>query len=59
MDNYLAEKMIDPYYFIDRDLQLGFNINLDSHNFSHANSTLTITPKFPEYVIGFRYIKKS
>ena len=50
--------MINPYYFIDENLKIGFKINLDSHNFSHANSILSITPKFPEFGIEFRYINK-
>ena len=50
--------MINPYYFIDRDLQIRFNIILDIHNISQAISILTITPSFPEYGIEFSYIKK-
>ena len=57
-DKELAKMMINPYYFIDENLKNGFKINLESHNFSHANSILTITPKFPEYGIEFRYINK-
>ena len=48
--------MINPYYFIDKNLKIGFKINLESHNFSHANSILSITPNFPEFGIEFRYI---
>ena len=47
-----------PYYFIDGNLRNGFKIILESHNFSHANPILTITPKFPEFGIEFRYINK-
>ena len=36
----------------------GFKINLESHNISHANSILTITPNVPEFGIEFRYINK-
>ena len=57
-DKELAKIMINPYYFIDKNLKIGFKINLESHNFSHANSILTITPKFPEFGIEFRYINK-
>ena len=57
-DEELAKLMINPYYFIDKNLKIGFKINLESHNFSHANSILTILPKFPEYGIEFRYINK-
>ena len=57
-DKELAKIMIKPYYFIDKNLKIGFKINLESHNFSHANSILTILPRFPEYGIQFRYINK-
>ena len=57
-DKELAKMMINPYYFIDENLKNGFKINLESHNFSHANSILTITPKFPDFGIESRYIKK-
>ena len=57
-DKELAKMMINPYYFIDENLKNGFKINLESHNISHANSIMTITPKFPEFVIEFRYINK-
>ena len=39
-------------------MKIRFKINLESHNFSHANSILTIIPKFPEFGIEFRYINK-
>ena len=57
-DKELAKMMINPYYFIDENLKIGFKINLESHNISHANSILTITPNFPEFGIKFRYINK-
>ena len=57
-DKELAKMMINPYYFIDENLKIGFKINLESHNFSHANSILTITPNFSEFGIEFRYINK-
>ena len=57
-DKELAKMMINPYYFIDENLKNGFKINLESHNFSHANSILTVTCKFPEFGIEFRYINK-
>ena len=58
-DKELAKIMINPYYFIDENLKIGFKNNLESHNFSHANSILTITPNFPEFGIEFRYINKT
>ena len=50
--------MINPYYFIDENLKNGFKINLESHNISHANSILIITPKFPESGFDYRYNNK-
>ena len=43
-----AKKLMKPYYFTDRALQVGFVINLDSHNTNHAISELTIKPNFQE-----------
>ena len=50
--------MINPYFFIDENLKNGLKINLEKHNINHANSILTITPKFPEFGIEYRYINK-
>ena len=50
--------MINPYYFIDNNLKNGFKINLESHNISLANSIFTITSKFPEFGVEYRYIKE-
>ena len=57
-DRELGKIMITPYYFIDKNLKIGVKIILESHNFSHANSILSISPKSPEYGIEFRYINK-
>ena len=57
-DKELAKHMINPYYSTDKNLKIGFKINLESHNIYHANSILTITPNFPEFGIEFRYTKK-
>ena len=57
-DKELAKMMINPYYLIDENLKIGFKINLERHNISHANSTLTILPRFPEFGVKFRYINK-
>ena len=54
----LAKKMINPYYFTDRNLKVGFKINSDSHHINHANSKLTIIPNHPEFGIEFRYINR-
>ena len=50
--------MLNPNYFTDRALRVGFNINLDSHQNIHANSKITITPIFPKFGIEVRYINK-
>ena len=50
--------MINPYYFIDENLKIGFKINLESHIINHANSILTITPNFPEFGVEIRYINE-
>ena len=50
--------MLNPYYFIGRNLKVGFRINLDSHHINHSNSELTITSKYPEFGIEVRYINK-
>ena len=57
-DKELAKILINPYYFIDKNLKSGFKINLESHNFSHAISILSITPIFQAFGIEFRYINK-
>ena len=54
----LAKKMINPFYFTKRALQVGFNLTLESHHFNHANFELTIKPNYPEFGIEVRYIKK-
>ena len=59
LNKELAKKMIYPYFFTDRNLKVGFKINLDSHNINHANSKLTITPNYPEFGIEIRYINKT
>ena len=57
-DKELAKMMINPYFLLDENLKNGFKINLESHNIGHANSILTITPKFPDFGIEYRYINK-
>ena len=50
--------MINPYYFFDENLKVGFKINLDSHTLHHTNSKITIIPNHPEFGIEVRYIIK-
>ena len=58
LDKEIAKKMINPYYFIDGNLRIGFKINLESHNVNHANSLLNIEPSFSDIGIETRYINK-
>ena len=50
--------MINPYYFTNRNLKIGFNITLKSHHINHANSNLIVKPNYPEFGIEVRYIYK-
>ena len=54
----LAKKMLNPYYFTDKILEVGFKISLDSHHIKHAYSKLTILPNYPEFGFETIYIKK-
>ena len=58
LNKELARRMINPYYFTDRNLKVGFKINLDSHHINHDNSKLIIIPNHPEFGIEVRYIDK-
>ena len=58
LNKELAKKMPNPFFFTDRNLQVGFKIDLDSHYNNHANSKLTIIPNFPEFGIETRYTNK-
>ena len=42
LNKELAKKMINPYYFSDRNLKVAYKINLDSHHNNHLKSKLTI-----------------
>ena len=57
-DKELAKEMINPYYFIDENLKIGFKINLESHKVNHVNSLLNMIPKFPDSGIQTRYINE-
>ena len=58
LDKEIAKKMINPYYFKDENLKIGFKSNIESHNINHANSLLNIEPKFQDIGIETRYINK-
>ena len=47
LNKELAKKAINPYYFTDRNLRVGFKNNLESHHINHANSKTTVTPNYP------------
>ena len=58
LNEELARKMINPYYFTDRSLKNGFKINLDSLLINLANSKFNVIPNYPEFGIEVRYINK-
>ena len=58
LNEELLETMNKPQYFTDTALQIGFNINLDSHYINHATFKLTIEPKPNEFGFEFGYTKK-
>ena len=58
LNKELAKKMINPYCFSDRNLQVAYKINLDSHHINHLNSKLTISSNFENTGIEFRFINK-
>ena len=53
-----TEKMLNPYYFTDRNLKVGVKIILDNHHTNHANSKLTIIPNCPDFGVEVRYINR-
>ena len=50
--------MIDPYYFTDRALRVGFEITLESRLNIHTNSKLNIKVNYPEFGVEVCYISK-
>ena len=58
LNKELAEKMINPCYFTDRKMEVGFEIKLDTHHINHANSKLFFTANYPEFGVEVRYINK-
>ena len=49
LDEELARKMINPYYFTDKKLQVGYIFTLESHHINQANSKLIIKLNYPEF----------
>ena len=58
LNKELAKKMINPYYFSDRNLIVAYKINLVSHYINHLNSKITITSNFEITGIEFRFINE-
>ena len=58
LNKELAKKMINPYYFTDRNFQVGVENDLYSHHINHNNSKSTVIPNYPEYGIEVHYINK-
>ena len=58
LNEELAKKVLNPYYFTDRNLKVGSKMNLDSHHINHGISKINITPNYPEFGIEVRYINK-
>ena len=58
LNKELAKKMINPYYFSDRNLIVAYKINLDSHHINNLNSKLTITSNFENTGTEFTFINK-
>ena len=58
LDKEIAKKMINPYYFIDENLKIGFKIILESHNINHANCLINFIPNFPDAGFETRYVNK-
>ena len=46
LNKELVKKMLNSYYFIDRNFKVGFRINIESHHINHATSKLTVNPIF-------------
>ena len=51
LDKKLTEKMVNPSYFINENLKIGFKKNLQNHNINHAKSISTYTPKYTDFFI--------
>ena len=56
LNKELAKKMLNPYFFTDRNLKVAYKINLYSHHNNHLNSKVTITSNFENTGIEFRFI---
>ena len=59
VDKEIAKEKINPFYFIEENLKIGFKINLESHNINHENSLSNIEPQFPDIGSETRFINKT
>ena len=52
--------MVNPYYFTDRELQVGYKSTLDSHPSSHVNAKVNMKPNILENDIRYdnSYLKE-
>ena len=50
--------MINPYYFRDRSLKVGFDKTLESHHVIHAHSKSILKTNYTEFWIEVRFINK-
>ena len=58
LNGEFGRRMLNPYYFSDRNLKVAYKIHLDGHHINHLNSKITITSNFQDTGIEFRFINK-
>ena len=46
-----AEKMLNPFYYTDRALQVDLKITLDNHHIHHSLSKLSNKPNYKELAL--------
>ena len=52
LNNELAKRVINPYYFTERLIEIAFNNKLDSHHINHINCKIAIEPIYLEIEIN-------
>ena len=57
MEEELAEERLNPYYFTDRALHVGFKITLDSQHINSSKYKLKMKPNSIELGFETKYIK--
>ena len=58
IEKQLAKKMMNPFYFSDRALQVGLNITLDTQHINHGSFKLTNQPNCKEIGIEIKFVNK-